>query len=56
MTDATHGRARRTAQYLGLVSDDPRPKVGSRQWWRGVSLAGAAGAGSVLLFGWLDWI
>jgi len=45
--DRWRGPTRRLSVYLGLVSDTPKPKIGSRKWWlsMAVSLAcGLAGA------------
>lgn len=33
MKDRTRGRVWRVGEYLGLVTDQPRPKLGSRAWW-----------------------
>lgn len=32
MTD-TRGAAWRAAEYLGLVTDKPKPKFGTGRWW-----------------------
>jgi len=31
--DGTRGRAWRLGEYLGLVTDKPKPKIGNRVWW-----------------------
>lgn len=34
------GRVWRTAEFLGIVSDEPGPRPGSRRWWLGLLLVG----------------
>jgi len=41
MDDGQRGRAWRVGEYLGLVSDKPRPKIGSRSWWLSVAFVSA---------------
>ncbi len=33
MEDKHHGRAWRVGRFVGIVTDKPAPKVGSRTWW-----------------------
>lgn len=41
--DRWRGPARRLGVYFGLVSDQPKPKIGSRKWWLNVAVSGACG-------------
>lgn len=50
---AEHSRAWQVAEYLGLVSDKPRPKVGSRQWWLNNLLLFLCGVVVILVARWL---
>ncbi|MEP7054841.1 MAG: hypothetical protein ABI912_06295 [Actinomycetota bacterium] len=42
MNDRQRGRAWRAGDYLGLVSDKPKPKIGSRSWWLRTAVMSAA--------------
>jgi hypothetical protein len=49
VTQQRHRTAWRLAEYLGLVTDKPKPKVGSRQWWLVISGAAVWGLTVVVL-------
>ncbi len=51
MNDGQRRRAWGVGEYLGLVSDKPKPKIGSRSWWLSVvfvSVCVAAGMAVVV--------
>ncbi len=50
------GRAWRAGEYLGLVSDKPKPKIGSQAWWLNVLFIGAISVVTVSLLTWLEWL
>ena len=50
------GRAWRVGEYLGLVSDKPNPKFGSRAWWLNMVpsvVSAVVGVGLLEHFHWL---
>jgi hypothetical protein len=44
-----HGRVWRIGEYLGLVSDKPKPARGSREWWLSLLSAVPAVLGVILI-------
>lgn len=48
-----HGRAWRVAEYLGLVTDKPKPKFGSRQWWLNILFISICVSVGILVARWL---
>lgn len=56
VADERHGPAWRVGEHLGLVTDRPKPRVGSRAWWLVVLGVGTVAAASVAVATRVGWL